>query len=215
MEPRGPRAVADEDRQSGRCSPVEERGNTAAASPTMSASGASNSSSRVKSPPRAAAMKESTISHRAKWSVGVGWPVLLRAREASLRAVTLVVSSTWAMVSKSKPKLSCSTKATRSLGVSRSSRTCSAMPTASANARSSAGSGATPGTSMAAWGWGCERAVGPGTAVRSRSSARRGGSRSRQSNDGVGSMPAAPRPRPRLGRQASVMRAAAAAGAAR
>ena len=49
-------------------------------------------------------------------SSGAAGRTLARAREASLRAATVVVSSIEAMTSKSTPKLSCSTKVHRSRG---------------------------------------------------------------------------------------------------
>lgn len=57
------------------------------------------------------------------------------------------------MVANSKPKLSWSTQATRSAGVSRSSTTASAMLTVSASATSSAGSGCSSATSTYPRGW--------------------------------------------------------------
>ena len=87
---------------------------TAASSAVTAASGARSCTRRLKSPSLAAAMNASTTSQSASWSSGVGWRTLARAREASLRAATGVVSRTAAIVGNSKPKLSCSTNATRS-----------------------------------------------------------------------------------------------------
>jgi len=113
---------------------------TAASSAATAASGASSRSNRSKSAFLAAAMKASTTSQSAKRSSRWGWVTLARAREASLRAAAGVVSRTAAIVGNSKPKLSWSTKATRSRGESRSSTTCRARPTVSASATSAAGS---------------------------------------------------------------------------
>jgi hypothetical protein len=106
-------------------------------------------------------MNASTISQSASASSGVAGRTLARAREAILRAATGVVSSIEAIESKSTPKLSCSTKATRSAGVRRSSTTCNAMPTVSASTTSSAGSIADASTSI--------DSVGTGVRARSRS----------------------------------------------
>ena len=77
-----------------------------------------------------------------------------RARDASLRAATGVVSRMLAIVLNSKPKLSCRTKATRSCGERRSSTAWRAMPTVSASTTSSAGSGAWSTSGSSAWGTG-------------------------------------------------------------
>ena len=195
VEPGGCRPVADEDGQRRLGAAVEERRHlvaaldrrgvptrTAASSAVTAASGASSRSSRSKSPFLAAAMKASTTSQSAKRSSGRGWVTLARAREASLRAATGVVSRTAAMVGNSKPKLSWSTKATRSRGESRSSTTCRARPTVSASATSSAGSSrGRPRARRRRRGRGCGSAAGRGRAGWSRSSARPEGSRSRAS----------------------------------
>ena len=104
-------------------------------------------------------------------SVGVALQVVLDRLSPGERVAFVlhdsfgVVSSIAAMVVKSKPKLSWSTKATRSPGVNRSRTTCSATPTASARATSSAGSlTCLPSRTGSSHGVGTFARSGPGTA---------------------------------------------------
>ena len=76
--------------------------------------------------------------------VTIGAATFARAREASLRAAAGLVSSRSAIIGNSKPKLSWSTKATRSLGVSRSRTTWRATATVSARTEWAAGSALLP-----------------------------------------------------------------------
>ena len=128
-----------------------------AASTRNTTSGSSTDSSPCRSPPRAAPRKAS-ITLRCPFSTGSGAAgrpcTRRRARLASWRVASGDRPTMEAISSKLRSNMSCSTKVTRSAGVSVSSTTSRARPTASASCASSSGLPA-PGPSATASGRWC------------------------------------------------------------